>query len=189
MKLIVGLGNPGSQYQLTRHNIGFLAVDVFAKSLQQESWKEEHKALTCRLTIENEQVLLAKPQTYMNLSGESVVSMMNFYKIPLENLIVAHDDLDIPFKSLRIQRNRGHAGHNGIRSISEKLGTMDYIRLKLGIGRPPHPEMKVADFVLQKFSSEEMQGLNDFLNRAGDAMEAILFEGVQKAANHYNKDA
>ncbi len=187
MFLIVGLGNPGTQYALTRHNIGFLALDIFAKSLGYSNWKEEHKALTCRVTIQNEQVLLAKPQTYMNLSGESVIPLMNYFKIPQENLIVAHDDLDIPFCSLRIQKNRGHAGHNGIRSITEQLGNSDYIRLKLGIGRPPHPSMKVADYVLQKFSNDEMNSLNEFLNTSGDALESILFDGVQKAANTYNK--
>lgn len=187
MFLLVGLGNPGSQYALTRHNIGFLAVDMFAKSLNVTNWKEEHKALTCRLSLDGTPVILAKPQTYMNLSGESVIPLLHYYKIPQENLIVAHDDLDIPFKSIRVQKNRGHAGHNGIRSISEQLGNADYIRLKLGIGRPPHPEMKVADYVLQKFSSDEMTQLDDFLNVAGDVAESIIFEGVQKAANRYNK--
>ncbi len=187
MYLIVGLGNPGNQYTLTRHNIGFLAMDVFAKSLGSENWKDEHKALTIKTTIKDQAIIIAKPQTYMNLSGESVIPLLNYYKIPKENLIVAHDDLDIPFKSIRVQKNRGHAGHNGIRSISEQLGTADYTRLKLGIGRPPHPEMKVADYVLQKFSQEEMNQLNDFLNIAGDALESIIFDGVQKAANHYNK--
>lgn len=186
MFLVVGLGNPGPQYALTRHNIGFLALDLFAKSYNMTSWKEEHRAHTCRMTIDGQQIMLAKPMTYMNNSGESIIPLMGFYKIPKENIVVAHDDLDIPFLDIRVQKNRGHAGHNGIRSISDLMGSADYARLKLGIGRPPHPEMKVADYVLQKFSSEEQEKLPDFLNKAGDAIESIIFDGVQKAASKYN---
>ncbi len=186
MFLVVGLGNPGPQYALTRHNIGFLAIDLFAKSLNATTWKEEHRAFTCKMNIDGTQVLLAKPMTYMNNSGESVIPLLNFYKIPQENLIVAHDEIDIPFEAIRIQKNRGHAGHNGIRSISELLGSADYIRLKLGVGRPPHPEMKVSDFVLQKFSADEQDRLSDFLNKAGDGIESIIFDGVAKAAGKFN---
>jgi PTH1 family peptidyl-tRNA hydrolase len=188
MWLIVGLGNPGPKYALTRHNIGFLAVDLFAQSLLQANpiWQEEHKAQVCKLKIEDIPVMFAKPMTFMNKSGESVVALLNYYKIPLENLLVVQDDIDQPFSGLRFHKNRGHGGHNGIRSISELLGTADYARLKLGVGRPTHPEMEVADYVLGKFSVDEQAQLNDFLNEAGDAMESLIFEGLSKASTKFN---
>jgi PTH1 family peptidyl-tRNA hydrolase len=186
MHLIVGLGNPGPKYALTRHNIGFMAIDLFAMGAGSPPWKEEHKAHTCRFQMDDQQILLAKPMTFMNLSGQSVQALMQFYKIPLENLVVVHDEIDIPFATLRFHKNRGHGGHNGVRNISELLGTADYTRLKLGVGRPPHPEMKVPDFVLQKFSAEESQQLPDFLNKAGDALESVIFDGVSKAASKFN---
>ncbi len=186
MFLIVGLGNPGSKYALTRHNIGFMAVDLFAMSAGSPPWKEEHKAHVCKFQMDNEQILLVKPMTFMNLSGQSVQSLLQFYKIPIENMIVVQDDIDQGFGAIRFHKNRGHGGHNGVRNISELLGTADYIRLKLGVGRPPHPEMSVADYVLQKFSSEEQQQLPDFLNKAGDALESVIFEGLSKASTKFN---
>ncbi len=187
MHLIVGLGNPGPKYALTRHNIGFLAVDVFATSAGSPPWREEHQAHTCKFKMDGQEILVAKPMTFMNLSGESVQSLMNFYKIPIENLIVAHDEIDIPFEQIRIHKNRSPGGNNGIKSITQMLGTQDYLRLRLGVGRPPHPEMSVADYVLQKFSQEEQSKLTDFLNKAGDAMEALIFEGLSKASSKFNK--
>jgi PTH1 family peptidyl-tRNA hydrolase len=186
MWLVVGLGNPGPKYALTRHNIGFLTVDLWAEGYGVRNWKEEHRAHTTRLEVGDQTVLLAKPMTFMNLSGESVQALLHFYKIPIENLIVAHDEIEIPFQALRFHKNRGHAGHNGVKSITEKLGTADYTRLKLGVGRPPHPEMKVSDYVLQKFSEEEQRGLSDMLNRAGDALETCILEGLSKAATAFN---
>ena len=186
MYLIVGLGNPGSKYALTRHNVGFMAADVFATSLgATNSWREEHKALTLKMQVDDEQVLLVKPQTFMNLSGQSVQALMTFYKIPLENVLVLQDDIDQSFGQMRFHKNRGHGGHNGIRNISELMG-MDYARLKLGVGRPAHPEMNVADYVLQKFNDEEMSKVPDFLNKAGDAIEAFIFEGLSKASTKFN---
>jgi PTH1 family peptidyl-tRNA hydrolase len=186
MYLVVGLGNPGSKYALTRHNIGFMAVDLFAIGANSPPWKEEQKAHVCKFQLDDQQVLLVKPMTFMNLSGQSVQALMQFYKIPLENLIVIQDDIDQPFGKIRFHKNRGHGGHNGIRNISELLGTADYIRLKLGVGRPAHPEMAVADYVLQKFSSEEQQQLPDFLNKAGDALESVIFDGLSKASTKFN---
>lgn len=186
MYLIVGLGNPGTKYALTRHNIGFMALDLFSASLQASTaWKEEHKALTLRVGIDGQNVMLAKPQTFMNLSGQSVQALMTFYKIPLENVLVIHDEVDQPFGQMKFNKNRGHGGHNGIRNISELMGP-DYSRLRLGVGRPAHPEMNVADYVLQKFSDEEMSKMPDFLNKAGDAIEAFIFEGLQKASSQFN---
>jgi PTH1 family peptidyl-tRNA hydrolase len=187
MWLIAGLGNPGPKYALTRHNIGFMSLDYFAHGYKISNWNQEHQALTCKFKIEDQQVLLVKPQTYMNLSGESVQSLMHFYKIDLNQLIVVQDDIDQNFASMRFHKNRGHGGHNGIRSISEKLGSAEYIRLKLGVGRPSHPEMQVADYVLQKFNSEEQTQLPDFLNRSVDALEMVIFEGLNKASTVFNK--
>ena len=187
MWLIIGLGNPGPKYSLTRHNIGFMSLDYFAQSLAPAvRWQNEHKAETCKFKIEEEPVLLAKPQTFMNLSGESVLALMNFYKINLDHVIVAHDDIDQPFGGMKLQKNRGHGGHNGIRSISELLGTADYIRLKLGVGRPLHAGMEVADYVLGKFSNEEQASLSNFLNRSVDALESVLFDGLSKASTLFN---
>jgi peptidyl-tRNA hydrolase, PTH1 family len=187
MHLIVGLGNPGPKYALTRHNIGFMAVDLFAISSGNPPWSEEHSAHTCKFKMDDVQVMLAKPMTYMNKSGESVQALMAFYKIPVENLLVLHDEIDQGFAAMKFNKNRGHGGHNGIRNISELIGP-DYSRLRLGVGRPPHPEMQVADFVLQKFSSEEQSALPDFLNRAGDAIESFIFDGIQKASTKFNTE-
>jgi PTH1 family peptidyl-tRNA hydrolase len=185
MWLIIGLGNPGKQYALTRHNIGFMALDLFAAGLGVSQWNEEHKAQTAKVKLDGEQVLLVKPQTYMNLSGTSVQALMTFYKIPLEKILVVQDDIDQPFGGMRFHKNRGHGGHNGIRNISELMGS-DYARLKLGVGRPLHPEMNVADYVLQKFSSEEQSKMPDFLNKAGDAIESFIFDGIQKSSSKFN---
>lgn len=185
MWLIVGLGNPGNEYKMTRHNIGFMCLDVFSDKASSK-WKSEHKAETLRGEFKGEPVLLAKPQTFMNLSGESVVSLMNFYKISKEKLLVIHDELEFPFQKFKFQKNRGHGGHNGVKSISGLLGTADYTRLKLGIGRPANPNQNVADYVLQKFSSEEFEHLSNYLNTACDAVEYFMQEGLQKASTKYN---
>ena len=193
MWLIVGLGNPGPKYGLTRHNVGFLALDSFLQSLVAgtpsgvaPSWQEEMKALTVKLKIDDQSVVLVKPQTFMNKSGESVVPLLHYYKVEQENLIVLHDDIDQPFAGLKLQKNRGHGGHNGIRSISEQLGNQDYLRVKIGVGRPPHPDMEVADYVLGRFSEEEQKQLPEFLSRVGDSVESLLFDGLSKAATLYN---
>lgn len=187
MFLIVGLGNPGPRYALTRHNIGFLAADLFSQSYKVNAWTEEHKAHVCKFKLDDTQVLIAKPMTFMNKSGESVQGLMHFYKISTENILVVQDDIDQPFGSVRFHKNRGHGGHNGIRNISELLGTQDYARLKLGVGRPQHPEMEIADYVLQKFSSEEQDQLSSFLNKSGDAIESFIFDGLTKATNQFNQ--
>ena len=186
MHLIVGLGNPGSKYALTRHNIGFMALDLFSTGAGNPPWREEQKAHTCKFQMDDETILLVKPMTFMNLSGQSVQALLQFYKIPMEKMIVVQDDIDQPFGAIRFHKNRGHGGHNGIRNISELLGSPDYVRLKLGVGRPPHPEMAVADYVLQKFSDEEQSKLPDFLNKSGDALESVIFEGLSKAATKFN---
>jgi PTH1 family peptidyl-tRNA hydrolase len=186
MWLIVGLGNPGKEYALTRHNIGFMAVDYFLKGLGNPPVKNQFKAEIFQSKIGETPVIFCKPQTFMNLSGESVQPLLGFYKIPQENLIVIHDEIDQPFAQMKIQKNRGHGGHNGIRSITGLLGSMDYTRLRLGVGRPENPNIPVADYVLNKFTPEEFQVLPEFLNKAGDAVESILRDGVQKASTKFN---
>ncbi len=186
MWLVVGLGNPGNQYKLTRHNIGFMAIDYLIKGYGNPTIKNQFKAEVAQIKIKDEPVILCKPQTFMNLSGESVQPLLGFYKIPQENLIVIHDDIDQPFNNMKIHKNRGHGGHNGIRSISGLLGSADYIRLKLGVGRPENPNVPVADYVLGKFSQEEFNQMPDFLNKGCDAIESILFDGIQKASTKFN---
>ena len=191
MYLIVGLGNPGAKYSLTRHNIGFMFCDYWIKSLNGTWGKEEHKAVTTRFKFdksknEHIEVLVAKPQTFMNLSGESVVSLMNFYKIPKENLLVLHDEVDQPFATMKFQHNRGHGGQNGVRNISELLGTAEYSRLRLGVGRPPHPDFSVGDYVLSAFSAEENKLMSPYLEKACDGVEMFLTEGLGKASSLFN---
>lgn len=186
MWLVAGLGNPGAQYSLTRHNIGFMVLDSFLRSVQAPAPKSDFQSKVWKLKLDHEEVLFLMPQTFMNNSGQAVQPALQFYKIPVENLIVLHDEIDQPFGKLKIQKNRGHGGHNGIRDISEKLGTNDYLRIRMGIGRPPHPEMAVPDYVLQKFSESEMNQLPDFFQTTIDAMESIIFDGHQKASTKFN---
>jgi PTH1 family peptidyl-tRNA hydrolase len=186
MWLIVGLGNPGGEYKLTRHNVGFMAVDAMIERLGRPSAKNQFKAEVYTAKLADQPVLFCKPQTFMNLSGESVQPLMGFYKIPMENLIVLHDEIDQPFTQMKIQKNRGHGGHNGIKSISGLLGSADYIRLRLGVGRPENPHIPVADYVLGKFTGPEFEQMPDYLVRAQEAVESILRDGVQKASTKFN---
>jgi peptidyl-tRNA hydrolase, PTH1 family len=186
MWLVVGLGNPGSKYQYTRHNVGFMAVIAYLKKAGEPQFRSEHKALTTQVTINDHKAIFALPQTFMNLSGDSVLALMQFYKVELDHLIVLHDDIDQPFGSVRIHKKRGHGGQNGIRHIHEVLATNEYARIKIGIGRPAHDKMDVMNHVLGNFSGSEAQGLTEVLARAGDALNHIFTEGVDKAANKFN---
>lgn len=192
MILIVGLGNPGNKHIFNRHNIGFIACDIWLQSIggSAQSYKNEHKALVTKSKIRNgpneQDIVIAKPQTYMNLSGESVVSLMNFYKIDKSKLLVVHDDIDQPFGGLKLQYKRGHGGQNGVRNISELLGGNDYYRLKLGVGRPPHPEFSVADYVLSNFNKSEQPVLDELLDKACGAIDSFIWDGPEKAASRFN---
>ncbi len=198
MWMVVGLGNPGAKYLMHRHNIGFMALDNFTAGVGDLPSREERKSVTCRFKMEHgtqgdgrsghEEILFVKPQTFMNKSGEAVRDLMHFYKTGPEKLIVVHDELEIPFGTIRLAKNRGAGGHNGIKSINEQLGTQDYIRIRLGVGRPPNPKMDVADWVLQNFSAEEAGNLTEILNAAGDAVESLIFDGYEKAATRFNKN-
>ncbi len=185
MFLIVGLGNPGVKYKLTRHNIGFLVIDALAEHLRISLQTDDFKALSGKGKFADQDVILVAPQTFMNLSGEAVQPLMAYYKVPLENVLVVHDEVDIPFAKIKLQKNRSHGGHNGIRNIHEKIGS-DYARLRLGVGRPTIPQMEVADFVLQNFSTEQGVALSDFIGQACDAVLDFVEEGFTKAQNKYN---
>ncbi len=197
MFLIVGLGNPGKKYQMNRHNIGSLTCDHWLKSMgsgaSDSEYREEHKALTKKFKFtsedgkKTEEVLLAKTQTFMNKSGESVLALMNFYKIERSKLLVIHDDIDQPFGSMKIHFNRGHGGQNGVRNISEILGAADYARLKLGVGRPDHPGFDIGDYVLGNFPKEDLDHLGTYLDMACDAIESFIFDGHSIASTKFNK--
>src|SRR5512141_303406 len=180
--LLVGLGNPGREYKDTRHNFGFMLIDRVVVRLNARGLKVQSKAIVTTATYEERKLILAKPQTYMNLSGQSAQGLLNFYKIPMENMLIAHDDLDIPFGTIRIRPGGGPGGQKGMASTIERLGTKDFPRLRLGIGRPPG-RMDPAAYVLQDFSREEMKLLSEILDRAADAAVSFMTNGLEKAMN------
>lgn len=186
MWMIVGLGNPGNKYAFNRHNVGFMLTDVLAKNISTEHWQTDKKAHTLKIQWHKEQVLLVKPQTYMNKSGEAIIPLMQFYKIPQDQILVAQDDIDQSFANIKLQKNRGHGGHNGIRNISELLGNNEYTRLKIGVGRPNIPQMDVADWVLQNFNGEEMNLIPSILQKSIEAVESLILDGFPKASSIYN---
>jgi len=183
--LIVGLGNPGREYRSTRHNIGFLAIDAIGKSMNVTLGKLQNKALVGQGRIDSIKVIIAKPQTYMNLSGQSVSGLLNFYKIPKENLLVIHDDIDLPFGTIRIRPGGGSAGQKGVASIIEKLGSQDFARMRLGVGRPPG-QMDSAAYVLLPFEKADEEFLGNFLAKASDAAKDFINYGLDTAMNRYN---
>jgi len=185
--LIIGLGNPGREYKDTRHNIGFILVDHLAEKIGARGMKVHSKAIVTSGLYEEHKLILAKPQTYMNLSGQSVQGLLHFYKIPLENLIIAHDDLDIPFGTLRIRPTGGPGGQRGMANTIEQLGTKDFPRLRMGIGRPPG-RMDPKDYVLQDFSKDELKLMPDLLSRASDAVLEFVMRGLNAAMNKFNGD-
>jgi PTH1 family peptidyl-tRNA hydrolase len=183
--LIAGFGNPGREYMNTRHNIGFLAIDRLCRKLDVFLGKLQSNALTATYKDEKFRIILAKPQTYMNLSGQAVVGLLHFYKIPVEQMLVIHDDMDIPFGSLRIRPSGGSGGQRGLGSTIEKLGSQDFARLRMGIGRPPG-RMDPKDYVLQSFSSGEQPTLDTVLDAATDASLTFVREGLDTAMNRFN---
>ncbi|SRR5581483_4718004 len=183
--LLIGLGNPGREYKDNRHNFGFMLIDRLAVRLNARGMKLQSKAIVTDAIYEGRKLILAKPQTYMNLSGHSVQGLANFYKLPLENLLVAHDDLDLPFGTIRLRPGGGPGGQKGVASAIERLGTKDFARLRLGIGRPPG-RMDPAAYVLQDFSKEEMKELSAILDRAADAALEFVINGLDRAMNKFN---
>jgi PTH1 family peptidyl-tRNA hydrolase len=160
LKLIVGLGNPGSKYEFTRHNAGFLVVDKLSEVYKADSWSSKFDAQFAKAVIEGEASLLVKPMTFMNLSGRSVAQFVRFYKIPVEDIVVLHDDIDVPFGKVKARQGGGHGGHNGIRSLMSELGQSAFQRVKLGVGRPAKVEDgDVVNWVLKRFSDAELDAI------------------------------
>ena len=184
--LIVGLGNPGREYRANRHNVGFMTLDRAVERHKLLGFtKKQGKALITSGRIAEKPVVLAKPQTYMNLSGEAVGSLLRFYDIPLEQLLVCYDDLDLPVGTLRLRPDGGSAGQNGVKSIIQHLGTEKFPRLRIGIGRPPG-RMDAAAYVLQDFKGDAAEIMDATLARAVDALECFLKEGIVAAMNKFN---
>lgn len=186
MLLVVGLGNPGSKYEATRHNVGFMVVDRLAETAGVNRWEKRFKALIGRGRLSGEDVLFAKPQTYMNLSGESVGPMLGFYKLKTSDVVVVHDELDLPVGSLKLKKAGGHGGHNGLRNLKLHLPDDGFTRVRIGIGRPP-PRWDPSDYVLSRFAPDELTAMAQAILDATDAVETILKDGVSKAMNFYNR--
>ncbi|UGQ14504.1 aminoacyl-tRNA hydrolase [Yinghuangia sp. ASG 101] len=182
--LVVGLGNPGPEYAGNRHNIGFMVADLLAERAGGRFKAHKSRAQVVEGRIAGHRVVLAKPMTYMNLSGGPVTGLRDFYKVPTERIVVIHDELDIDFAVLRLKRGGGDNGHNGLKSITKSLGP-DYHRVRFGIGRPPG-RMDVAAFVLRDFSSTERKGLDVEVDRAADAVESLITDGLERAQSAFN---
>ena len=182
MLLIVGLGNPGQEYQNTRHNIGFMFIDYWRDNLPSDVHiisKKECKSQTYHIKLNDEHIILCQPLTYMNLSGFAVQSLMTYYKIPLTHLLVIHDEMDLPFGVCKFQKNRGAASHNGVQHIHDQLGSKDYIRLRFGIGKS-QGQLSGKDHVLSHFSKEEQEKLSFLMKKIKDGIEDILSKGFEK---------
>jgi peptidyl-tRNA hydrolase, PTH1 family len=183
--LVAGLGNPGAGYAGNRHNCGFLVADVLAARVGTGFKRDRSRAAVAAGRLAGFPVTLAKPQTFMNLSGGPVAALRSFYKIPTERIVVIHDDLDLPFETIRLKLGGGDGGHNGLRSVTAALGARDYFRTRVGIGRPPG-RMDPADFVLHDFSAAERKLLPLVLERAADAVETLLQQGLPAAQNEFH---
>lgn len=185
--LIVGLGNPGIKYRKTRHNFGFMVVDALAENLKLPLKKLKYKAMIGEGRLGDSKIILARPLTYMNNSGDSVWQLAKFFKVPNENIIVAHDDLDLPLGVLRLRPGGGASGQRGVASIIQKLGTQDFARVRLGISRPPG-QMDPVDYVLEKFLPNEEKLRDIVIKEAVEAIQVFVREGLSMAMNKYNGD-
>lgn len=185
MYIIVGLGNPGERYQNTKHNVGFMAIDVLADKLNIKIDKLKFKALLGEGIYKGEKIILVKPQTFMNLSGESVLQIMTFYKINRENLFVLYDDIDIDIGKLRIRQKGSSGTHNGMKNIIYLLGYDDFPRFRIGVSKPK-VNMDLASYVLSRFTDEEMKNLSPVLDNVADACLCAITDGIDKAMNKYN---
>lgn len=184
--LIVGLGNPGKDYERTRHNVGFRAIDLLAQRLGCKIDRLKFQGLYCQTTYGGKKLFLLKPQTYMNLSGRSVLQLSAYFNIPPQRIIVIFDDISLPPGRLRIRADGSAGGHNGIKSVIAEVGSQDFPRVKVGVGAKPHPEQDLADWVLSGFSAGEEKDLSSALERAADAALCIIDKGVPETANRFN---
>ena len=185
--LVVFLGNPGLRYEGTRHNAGFMAADAFSRKHNVRISRARFRALTAQCGIGGDQVLLMKPQTYMNLSGEAVGQAARFYKIPPEHILVLSDDITLPIGALRIRTKGSSGGHNGLKNIIEVLGTDAFPRIRIGVGSPPHPDYDTIDWVLSVFRDQDAEDMAEAASRAADAAECYIAEGPEKAMNRYSQ--
>ena len=188
MILVVGLGNPGPRYRTTRHNVGAMVVDALAERARLPGWRRAHQGQFGLCAFRGQRLGLLKPETYMNASGHSVGAAAGFYKLEPGQLLIVHDEMDLPFGQLRLKAGGGDAGHNGLRSITQQLGTSDYARLRFGIGRPPDDFAgDGADFVLQAFAAAERADLESRIGAAADTVEFVLSRGIEAAMNATNR--
>lgn len=184
--IVVFLGNPGDKYENTRHNVGFMTADALGEKLNKPIQRLKFKALTNVVEYGGCRVLLMKPTTYMNLSGEAVREACMFYKLPPECVLVVSDDVSLPVGKIRLRRNGTAGGHNGLRSIIGQLHSDQFPRLKIGVGAKPHPDYDMADWVLGRFSKEDRKAIDAAIDRALDAMECLFTQGIDKAMSRYN---
>ncbi len=184
--LLVCLGNPGKEYENTRHNIGFMAADELARREGVKVNKLRYRALTGEVRAGGQRVLVLKPQTYMNLSGEAVKLAGGFYKIPPDHVLVVSDDVALPLGKLRIRAGGSAGGHNGLKNIIAHLGTEQFPRIRVGVGAPEHPEFEMIDWVIGKFSQQERKLADEAVKRAVDAALCVMEQGVQEAQNRFN---
>ena len=184
--LVVFLGNPGLRYEGTRHNAGFMTADAFARKKNISINRARFRALTATCPVGDETVMLMKPQTYMNLSGDAVGQAARFYKIPANHVLVVSDDITLPIGALRIRTKGSAGGHNGLKNIIALLGTEDFPRIRLGVGAPPHPEYEMMDWVLSAFHGQDAEDMAKASQRAAEAVECFIEKGPDKAMNQYN---
>lgn len=180
------LGNPGDKYKNTRHNAGFIAGDIFAASKSAPIRRLKFHALTSSCRVGGESVLLMKPQTFMNLSGDAVSAAASYYKIPASHIVVVCDDMALPVAKLRIKRGGSAGGHNGLKDIIAKLGTDAFPRVKIGVGFPPHPDFDVVDWVIGKVPAADLKAIEECARRAGEAVECLIEDGIETAMNRFN---
>ena len=186
--LVVGLGNPGREYAANRHNVGFMVADLLASRVGAKFGRHKRAVAEVaegRLGFGGPKLILAKPLTFMNLSGAPVVALAQFFKVPVDNVVAVHDELDLPYGQVRVKRGGGEGGHNGLRSMSKSLGSKEYARVRFGIGRPPGRQ-DPADYVLSDFSGAERKELAFLVDRTADVAEAVVLEGVEWAQNKYH---
>ncbi|MGW4941309.1 aminoacyl-tRNA hydrolase [Actinoplanes sp. NPDC004185] len=186
--LVVGLGNPGREYAGNRHNVGFMVADLLASRVGGKFGRAKRAVAEVaegRLGFGGPKLILVKPLTFMNLSGAPVVALAQFFKVPVDNVVAVHDELDVPYGQVRVKRGGGEGGHNGLRSMSKSLGSKEYARVRFGIGRPPGRQ-DPADYVLSDFAGAERKELEFLVDRAADVVEAVVLEGVEWAQNKYH---
>ena len=185
MKLVVGLGNPGARYEQTRHNVGFQVIDELARRWHVDQWRNEHQALVARVRLGDEQVLVAKPMTFMNLSGDAVAGLAGFYKVSVPDLFVVLDEAALPLGRVRAGRGGSDGGHNGLKSVLARLGTRDVPRLRIGVGRGDG-RRELADHVLGRFAEDEREQVEAAVLRAADASVMFVTEGIERVMNSFN---